>query len=175
MKTLPQTFVVVDPPAVPPMTEAVEQLRHLLDAVASGGVPGPNYGAGELQHFCQSAVSNQRGTLGRTVAGSWSVAAHDTGMPADARNDFIFTPTYIVVAILTKVLQDFPNIAAAIQGYEEALRRGMMFAALRRLQGHGYDAAEGAADARRILALGQVPVFLASHPDFCPALADLLA
>lgn len=172
---LPKAFTVIDPPRAAAMTRAVEDLRRLLQALAAGHLPGTGYDAADLLNFCRSAVDGQRGSLGRTKPGSWSVAATDDGMPADARVDFVFTPTYIVVAILTRVLDAFPEAARAIDGYEAALQRGMGFATLRRLQGHGYEAAEGEAEARRILNLGGVASFLRQHPDFCPALAELLA
>ncbi|UKJ75402.1 hypothetical protein [Azospirillum brasilense] len=174
MNGLPKAFAVVNPPTVTAMIKAVDGLRRLLEALTSGQAPALGFSDTDLHAFCRSAVTGQRGSLGRTQPGSWSVAANDAGMPADARVDFVFTPTYIVVAILTSALQRFPRLASDIHGYEDALRRGMEFAMLRGLQGHGVEAVEGAADARRILRLGGVDRFLRRHPDFCPALAEAL-
>lgn len=172
MECFPKVFVVSDPPRVAAMMTVVEGLRSLLEALAFGRVPGPHFSRADLRAFCVSAVTGQRGSLGRTKPGSWSVAASDDGMPADARVDFVFTPTYAVVAILTKVLQDFPDVASKVPGFEEALRLGMEFASLRRLKGHGIEAQLGEADARRLLELGGVDLFLQRRPDFCPALAN---
>jgi hypothetical protein len=169
-----KTFQFSSPPSVDEMLEFIQQMRDLLDALSHGEIPDEQYTIEDLNYYCQSLVNNQRGSLGRTKSGSWSVAETDVEMPADARVDFIFVPTYVAVATLTKVRVDYPTISAAIPGYDDALRRGMIFATHRRLEGHGYDATRGLIDAALIFAEGGVAEFLSSNPDFCPELLNIL-
>ena len=125
---------------------------------------------GDLPGYLTSLVEGRRGSVGRTMPGSWAVVPDDDGMPSDARVEFIFTPTYIATATLTRCLCDFPLTAMAIPGYLEALHTGMVFCAARDLQGHGYDAIDGAIDSLGILSRGKVPWLLSRQPEFCPEL-----
>jgi len=167
-------FRISSPLSVDEMLNLVQDMRDVLDALAHKEVPGDEYTIDDLDRYCRSLIAGQRGSLGRTVPDSWSVAEHDDGMPADARVDFVFLPTYIAVATLTRVLVDDPTLAKSIPGLEDGLRRGMSFATHRRLEGHGYDATRGMIDAALIFAEGGVAEFLSDHPDFCPELLKVL-
>lgn len=167
-------FRISSPPSVDEMLNLVRDMRDVLDALAHKNVPSDEYTIGDLDLYCRSLIAGQRGSLGRTIPDSWSVAEHDDGMPADARVDFVFLPTYIAVATLTRVIVDHPAIAASIPGFEEGLRRGMVFATHRRFEGHGYDATRGMIDAALIFAEGGVAEFLSGRPDFCPELLAIL-
>ena len=135
-----RTFRISAPPSVDEMLKLVQDMRDVLDALAHKEIPDEHFTVNDLEQYCQSLVRGQRGSLGRTIPDSWSVAENDDGMPVDARVDFVFVPTYVVVATLTRVRLDYPGIAAGISGYDDGLRRGMVFAKHRRLEGHGYDA-----------------------------------
>ena len=151
--------------------DIIASMKELLDALDGGTIPNDtDYSLDDLAGYLTSLVEGRRGSVGRTMPGSWAVVPDDDGMPSDARVELIFTPTYIATATLTRCLCDLPLTALAIPGYREALRTGMLFCASRNLQGHGYDATDGVIDALGILSRGKVPWLLHRHPDFCPEL-----
>jgi len=145
----------------------------------------------DLINYVQSLVIGQRGPLGRTKTGSWCLAPDDKGMDSDARVEFIFTPTYIATATLTRFFLEYPSFAKDIDDsiklktsatkkiaeyntYESVLSKGMTFCTYRGLHGHGYDGGVGAIEALNILSLGKVPFFLLKNPDFCPKLKFII-
>ena len=145
-----------------------EDLREVLERMASGILfAKEGYTHDEFRALLTDFVAGQRGSLGRTKEGSWSVVPDDSGMPGDARVEFIFVPTYLVTAILTRAFCDYPELVAEVPGFEPSLRKGMQFCSYRGLMGHGIEAVAGAEDALEILSLGEVPVFLESNPEFC--------
>jgi hypothetical protein len=169
-----KAFRISSPPSVGEMLELVQDMRDVLDALAHKEIPDAQYTIEDLKAYCESLVRGQRGSLGRTRSDSWSVAETDDGMPTDARVDFIFVPTYVGVATLTRVRLDYPGIAVRIPGYDDSLKRGMIFSTYRGLEGHGYDATRGMIDAALIFAEGGVSEFLSTDPEFCPELLRLL-
>jgi len=89
------------------MEQIIDNMREVLNSI-SGKNP---IGREALLGCCKSLVEGQCGSVGRTKPGSWAVAENDPGMDADARVEFIFLPTYLAVATLTRVKLDFPEIA----------------------------------------------------------------
>lgn len=165
----PWSFASV--PDINVMGRLVQAMRDTLSVIDD--TPNPNAN-GELLAYCKSLVVGQRRSLGRTKAGSWAVAPNDKEMPADARVDFIFTPTYLGASILSRVLLDYPWIAIQIPGYRRSLKRGLDFCAYRNLQGSGYDAIDGMLDAFVILATGKVPILLELDPSLSPSLTTII-
>jgi len=148
-----------------------DELRGILLDIDSGEIFATSrYSEDEFQELLASFVANQRDSLGRTKPGSWSIVPDDRGMDSDARVEFIFTPTYLVTAIMTRVLCDYPSLTEHIPNYKEALKRGMLFCSYRRLYGHGYDALKGAAEALTILSMGKIPQVLEQERQLCPEL-----
>jgi hypothetical protein len=153
------------------MQSLIESMMEVLELLDGGVIPNDeDYTQEHLKGYLESLVSGQRESLGLTKAGSWGVVPGDAGMDSDARVEFIFRPTYIVAATLSRALCEYPLIALSIPGYENALTTGMAFCSLRGLQGHGYESDAGAIDALRILALGKIPWLLTRHPGACQKL-----
>jgi len=171
---LPKTFAVLPRADTQAMLAATNGFDALLGALHQDLIPNRGYSRADLLGFCRSAVAGQRLSFGRTVEGSWSVTPDDDGMPADARVEFILTPTHLVAAILSKVLQRHPEIAVQVGGYATALRSGLLFCTRRKLQGHGHDGMHGLLAAVDILGRGEVPRLLARCPELCPEMAGLL-
>lgn len=170
-----KAFTFSDTVDIRRMSALTGSMLEVLEVLDEGAVStDPEYGPGELAAYVQSLVAGQRGSLGRTVAGSWSVAPNDSSMDADARVEFIFLPTYIAVATLSRTLCEFPLLAIETEGFADALRRGMVFASHRKLGGHGFEADRGTIDALRILSMGRIPWLLHRHPQFCPQLKAAL-
>jgi len=157
------------------MDRKVRELREVLEELAGGGIPGPGYTVADLERLCGSLVRGQRNDIPRLTPGSWCVAPNIEGMDSDARVEFVFFPTYLAVAIITRALRGCPGLEESIPGYEKALRGGLAFSALRGLMGHGCDARAEMMDAVTILEMGQVDRYLDEKPDACPGLAKLLA
>ena len=157
------------------MENIVKDMRGLLEKLVSGEIPNDDtYTRTDLKDLCMSLINGQRNDMGIMKSGSWCVAPSATNMPGDARVYLAFFPTYIAVSILTRVLVDYPEIPEQIPNYEEVLRNGLKFATYRRLQGHGIGARSEMIDALEILSSGNVITYLASNPDFCPELLQIL-
>ena len=145
------------------------QLKEILEKLDENTI-FDNYSEESYKRLIVSFVNNQRSSLGRTKPGSWSIAPNDEGMDSDIRVDFIFVPTYLVTAILSRTLCDFPHLVESIPNYKDALKKGMLFCSYRNLAGHGYESDSGAAEALTILSLGKVPLLLEQNKDLCPPL-----
>lgn len=151
------------------------ELRRILECLDDDTLFSEKvYSQDEFTTLLKSFVEGQRGTLGRTKEGSWSIVPNDKGMPTDARVDFIFQPTYLVTAILSRVMIDYPEIADSIPNYAVALKKGMLFCSYRNLRGHGYEADKGAAEALTILSMGKVPLLLERDKSLSPELFEAI-
>jgi hypothetical protein len=155
----------------------IASMMDVLFALDDGAIPDQDiYPVSVLHHYLESLVNGQRKEEGQelTLLGSWAVVPTADFLPSDARVDFIFRPTYIATATLARAYCDHSEIASAIPGYLHALTAGMRFCSHRNLQGHGYEADEGAIDALQMLSMGKVPWLLQRHPDFCPELKRVI-
>ena len=148
-----------------------DELKSILESIDDGTLfSEKKYSKDEFTSLLKSFVEGQRGSLGRTKEGSWSIIPNDDHMPADARVEFIFLPTYLVTAILSRVMIEYPEVANSIPNYTVALQKGMLFCSYRTLYGHGYEADKGAAEALTILSMGKVPLLLECDNNLCPEL-----
>ena len=147
------------------------QLKEILERLDDNTIFNEDFYSEEsFKKLIQSFVENQRDSLGRTKSGSWSLVPNDDGMDADVRVDFIFMPTYLVTAILSRILCDYPLLVETIPNYIEVLKKGMHFCSYRDLYGHGYERDVGAAEVLTILSIGKVPLLLEKNADLCPEL-----
>jgi len=159
----------------------VERMQAVLEGLEARTLPDDrDYTCEDLRAYLRSLVQGQRGELswgagcGHVVAGSWGVNVDCDRMPSDARVEFVFFPTYIAVATLSRCVLQFPLLSASVEGLVPALHRGMTFACGRNLEGHGYDADADKERALNLLYMGWVPLLLWQNPDFCPPMAALL-
>ncbi len=149
------------------------QLKEILERLDDNTIFDKDFYSEEsFKKLIKSFVNNQRASLGRTKPGSWSLVPNDDGMDSDVRVDFIFIPTYLVTAILSRTLCDYPLMVETIPNYKEALKKGMLFCSYRNLYGHGYERDIGAAEALTILSLGKVPLLLEKNKCLCPELYE---
>ncbi|MHC1599728.1 MAG: hypothetical protein ACXQS5_02775 [Candidatus Methanospirareceae archaeon] len=168
-------FKIIDELDVRGMENTVNEMRELLEKLSYGEMSNENdYTLSDLKNFCVSLIDGQRNDINGLKLGSWCLAPSVSGMPSDARVYLVFVPTYIAIAILTRVLLDYPEIPKQISNYEEVLRRGFKFATYRRLRGHGIGAGSEMIEAIEILSYGKVVEYLLSNPDFCPELLQIL-
>ena len=148
-----------------------ESLQSILKALDKNTIFSDNYYSYDSYRILlKSFIDGQRDFIGQIKPGSWSIVPNDKGMDSDARVEFVFIPTYLVTAILSRTLCEYPLLAISIPGYSDALHKGMMFCSYRHLRGHGYDAISGMIDSLKILSMGKVPWLLEHYPNFCPEL-----
>ncbi len=95
-------------------------------------------------------------------------------IPSDARDDFVHLPTYLAIAIISFAISSLDDLAAKIQELETSLRKGLNFAALRRLGGHGYDWLDCRLRALEICKKGKVLDLLGTRPDLSIAMSSVL-
>jgi len=150
------------------MQEIIKTMREFLEDFDTG------HASSDVFAYCESLVLGQRDSLGRTIPGSWSVAPNDDNMPTDARVEFVFEPTYIAVAILSRSLLEYPWVAISIDGFKQALTTGMEFCTHRNLHGSGYDALDGLFNAWSILCAGHVPMLTKVAPEFSKKLSKII-
>lgn len=147
------------------------QLKIILEKLDDNTIFDKNFFTEEsFKKLIHSFVESQRASLGRTKPGSWSLVPDDEGMDSDNRVDFIFMPTYLVTAILSRTLCDYPLLVETIPNYKEVLKKGMLFCSYRDLYGHGFERDVVAAEVLTILSLGKVPYLLEKNKELCPEL-----
>ena len=169
-------YEIVEQGSTTEMFQMIAQMSEILDALASGEIPNDTtYTFQDLAHYLRSLVTHQRGSLGSTKPGSFSVALTDSGMDSDGRVDFIFQPTYIATATLSRVFQDDPDLCSMIPGYEEALRTALDFCVKRGLAvDNADDQILGLAHILTIFEKGRIFELLARTPELSPELLELL-
>lgn len=88
-------------------------------------------------------------------------------MPADARVDYVYRPTYIIATILMTLACRYEEVWK-IEGFEKMMAALLKSAAGRRFLGAGYEEYEGLLDTFRIFATGDTIRFLDEYGDICP-------
>lgn len=164
-----------NPRTIRNMQVITERMGLVLRGLHGGEIPNEEMSKEELKDFCKSLVEGQREDISK-FEGSWSVTPidHHEGMPSDARVDFVYMPTYLSIAILTKVMIDFLEVEKDISGYTESLRKGYEFATSRGLKGHGYEAWATLTKTLELFEKGNVLQFLSGNPEFSPEMYKLM-
>ncbi len=162
------------------MSRVLQDMIEVLEGLEACRIPDrEEYTCDDLRAYLVSLVESQRGELAlghgsQILAGSWSINSFCEDMPSDARVEFIFFPTYVAVATISRCLLEFPLLAASVPGLTPALQRGLEFSCHRELAGHGREAAEDKQKALNLFYLGWVPLLLWQNPDFCPRMNRIL-
>ncbi len=127
-----------------------------------------------IELFTQRLMALQRhDTAPAMKTGSWAIP-RDAAMPSDARVEFVYFPTYIAIAWLCLIRQDYPDIAARLGGFDRTLSQGLRFASYRKLRGHGHEANEQCLDAVEILALGKTFSCVRADPSISRAFRNTI-
>ena len=93
------------------MAARCTEMLEILELLDEGSIgDGKAYSSEDLEFYVRSLVTGQRESIGKTIPGSWSVAPNDDDMDSDARVDFIFVPTYIAIATLSRVVCEFVSV-----------------------------------------------------------------
>lgn len=94
-------------------------------------------------------------------------------MPADARVDFFYTPTYITVSFMMRALLDIPEKVTQLDGFMDTLKKGMLACTGRSFKGSGYDTIGGLLDYLSIFESIDISLFLRAYPKMCIEFTDL--
>ena len=155
------------------LERSVNDLKEILDQLSQWNIPNDVFTKTDLKNLCTSFIQNQQNDIENLQPGSWCLNK-EMIYNSEARVDFVFFPTYYVIAILTRVLMEYPEIAHLIPDYNDTLKRGYLFSSYRSLQGHGIDSTEYLIKAFEILVKGRVTEYLNSDKNFSPALYALI-
>jgi len=138
------------------MNRLLWSFHATLDNFASGYIPRDDFSMIDITRLITSLVSNQRPEFPQMKGGNWSLLRPSEPVPADVRVQFIFFPSYIAVSLLSLFHYKHPDRAHRIEGFYDALHRGVQFISLRELGGAGLEAVSGRNEAVKILIKGRV-------------------
>ena len=110
-------------------------MEHTLDLIRNG-----NSQEEEMKSFLLRAVKDAAVNEEKEMA-FW-VYANAASMPADARCEYVYQPTYLMTLGMISIINKYPEFMK-FAGVEETLRYAMNACAGRGLQGSGNEAYEG--------------------------------
>lgn len=143
----------------------IVDMETLLKAFADNQIPNDNdYTLDELTQYVKTLVDGIAEKPSGVIYSCWSVMPIETIADRDARVDFIFMTTHIVVATLNLFKLRYPEIAKLIEGFEHALSKGYQFCAITKFQGAGYDSITHQIHVIDLLTLGKVPATINANP-----------
>lgn len=87
-------------------------------------------------------------------------------MPADARVDYFYTPSYIATAFLIRTTLFYPELLKN-EIFTTKLSRALRGTTLRSFSGHGYENNKGRIEAIRIFASAGTREFIMNYPGIC--------
>lgn len=110
-------------------------MAHTLDLIRDGGCQEE-----EMKSFLLQAVKDASVSEEKEMA-FWAYA-DVASMPADARCEYVYQPTYLMTLAIVSIINKHPEFMK-LAGVEETLHYAMNACAGRGLQGSGYEAYEG--------------------------------
>jgi hypothetical protein len=121
----------------------------------------------EVKEYVEKLVHDGKPLPQKTEWIFWGLAEPEE-MPADARVDFFYMPTYIAAAFMAKSILLYPELAEEISGVKETLRDAFYACTGREFDGHGYDALEGKIAAMTMFLEADIHRFLWEYAEICP-------
>lgn len=101
----------------------------------------------------------------------WNFDLPET-MPSDARCDFVYRPTYLIVCTMIVGINRYPELFN-LCGIRDTLARGLCACTGRGLEGHGYDATATLYENLRLFLGAGVQQFLDTFSNLCPEFTKL--
>ena len=144
------------------LMEVQEKLYADLKEIESGQV---SYEA--HLNYVKKTIMDQQPLLSEPEYSGWPIG-DSSQMPTDARVDFLYIPTYILVTIMVDFLLKWPEEAQAQEGFMDTLEKGLLTSTLRKFGGHGYEYWEGLLDAFDIFLTTNMEKFLDNYEELCP-------
>ena len=94
-------------------------------------------------------------------------------MPSDARVDFLYMPTYIAAAFMTKAVLLYPEFLEEIPNMRKILQGALLACTGREFAGHGIEAIDDRLNAIKLFLNADMHTFLKQYPNICPDFAKL--
>jgi len=144
------------------LKEYVIKMGEVLDEL-SGGTEALK----QAKDFIYSLIKEQ------DEEGFWALipSPHVDG---DIRVIYWYEPTYIATAIMMKFYMQHKNESKTIEGFDDALKKGLVASTGRGLKGHGYDDIEGRLKALQIFSKGEVLKFVKNYSEILPDFTKMI-
>ena len=134
------------------------QLRNNLD-----GILEKKYTETELASYIKKAIHDGKPLPKNHEMIFWEFDAPES-MPADARCDFVYLPTYLMVLSMVAAINQYPDLMD-ISGIRDTLSRGLSACGGRGLKGSGYESMEILLQNVQMFTRAGIKQFLAEHPE----------
>ena len=141
-------------------------LKKMMEAAVSG-----EYTQAELADFCRQAVRDGKALPKDTGMVFWGFDDPET-MPSDARCEFFYLPTYLMVLTMISGINRYPELMQ-IEGVNDILSRGLCACTGRGLSGSGYDSYANLMENLKMFIEAGVPLFLRNHPGICDGFCEM--
>lgn len=125
----------------------------------------------EIKDFCCFAVAEARGLKRDNTTVFWAYAEPQT-MPADARDEFVYLPTYLMAQILIAAALRLPEMMED-KHFAATLEYGLNGCCGRKLEGHGIDNTAVIQNAKSFLKSGYAE-FALKYPKISPRFKKIM-
>ena len=146
-------------------TDDLSHMEIILDAFyreAKDVANGTIYPDAKFDYAIKLISASRR--IGVNRSWYWSPAFTVDGMPADARVQLVYKPTYIATAVLMNIYMGLNEIEQ--RRISLPLKQAMTSCLGRSFEGHGYDAEDEIKEVLNIFQEFNAGDFIAKYPDF---------
>ena len=143
------------------------QLKETLDGILEG-----RYTEAELASYIKQAIRDGEPLPRDPEMIFWEFDA-PASMPADARCDYVYLPTYLMVLSMAAAVNRYPALMD-ISGIRDTLSRGLNACARRGLSGPGFESMSHLLKNVRLFIRAGIRQFLKAHPETNPKFAEML-
>lgn len=135
-------------------------LQNTLKAVIRG-----EYTEEELAFFCRSAIRDAESQPNDANMVFWGYDKPET-MPSDARCEFFYLPTYLIVLIMVAGINRYPKLSE-IHDVKGTLSRGLRACVAHNLSGSGYEGYGILLENLEMFIRAGISGFLRDYPGIC--------
>lgn len=140
----------------------VIQMKEVLDKLSNGTAD-----INQAKDFICSLIKEQ------DEKGFWALLPSPK-VDSDIRVLYWYEPTYIATAVMMKFYMQHKNESKSIEGFDNALKMGLVASTGRGLKGHGHDDIEGRLSALQIFSKGEVMKFVRNYPEMSPEFSRMI-
>ncbi|HEY8890537.1 MAG TPA: gamma-glutamylcyclotransferase family protein [Clostridium sp.] len=135
------------------LKNCLTNMREVLDELSAGTKE-----LQKIKDFICSLIKEQ------DENGFWALIPSPR-VDGDIRVIYWYEPTYIATAIMMKFYMQHKYESKTIEGFDDALKKGLVASTGRGLKGHGFDDIQGRVDALQIFSKGEVLKFVRNYPE----------
>ena len=144
------------------LDESVLQIKEVLDKLSKEAAD-----FNQAKEFICSLIKEQ------DEKGFWALLPSPK-VDSDIRVLYWYEPTYIATAIMMKFYLQNKNESNSIEGFDNALKMGLVASTGRGLKGHGHDDIAGRLSALQIFSKGEVMKFVENYPEMAPEFSRMI-